>query len=476
MFEPEQAAGGVAAMEYEPAGSFVPAGEPPRTRAEAIWNWDSDTESVWPPAPTSVPETGVPAAFLEDLLAKHIYYSGPSSAELLCARTGLSFEVMDHLLGQMKVDKHVEVTAASHIGELSYKYRLTERGEQRASEALLKSGYVSFAPVTLDDYVQVVRKQSLRQMPPSPGRILEALSPFVLSTEVLDGLARALHSGRSTLIFGPSGNGKTAIIESYARHTDDTVVIPYALYVHGQVVRIFDAAMHQKAEDFEEPETIRGDGVLRPAARLSSFDQRWVRVRRPVVVVGGELTQESLELSFDPVARFYQAPPHVKAQDGVFVIDDFGRQRVRPEELLNRWILPMERGFDLLVLHSGESFTIPFEIALMFSTNLHPAQLVDEAFLRRIPYKVHLPSPKPEQLKEITRRVCASRRVPYSEETLEHLVRRLYAEDFGWQPRGAYPRDIVQIIQDSARFDGIQPAMTPDLIDRSILVYFIDED
>lgn len=453
--------------------SYVPpTSEPLFPKPETVWNWVTDPEQIWPPAPRTAADTGIPDAFLEDLLAKHLYFGGPSSTEQLSDRSGLSFEVIDVLLTQMKVDKCVEVTSATHIGELSYRYRLTERGEQRAQEALTKSGYASVAPVTLDDYVEVVRQQSLRQTPPSPGRILEALSQFVLRPDVLDGLARALHSGRATLIFGASGNGKTAIIEQYARHADDTVIIPYALYIHGQIVRIFDAAVHTPAENEDAmPDT---SGILKSTSRNSRFDQRWVRVRRPVVVVGGELTQESLELSFDPVARFYQAPPHVKAQDGVFVIDDFGRQRIRPEELLNRWILPMERGSDLLTLHSGESFTIPFEITLMFSTNLSPGDLVDEAFLRRIPYKVNLPSPRPEQFKEILRRICATRRVGYTEDSLDYLVNRLYADDFGFEPRGAYPRDLVQIIQDSARFDGSQPTLTPEMAERAIQVYFIE--
>jgi len=472
-FEPTNGAVAVP-TENEAITSYVPAGAvaaPPRP--ETVWNWVTDPEQVWPLAPTSPAEAGIPAAFFEDLVAKHLHYSGPSSVEPLCARTGLSYEVMDGLLQQMKTDKHVEVTSATHFGELSYQYRLTERGEQRAEDALAKSGYASVAPVTLEDYVEVVHKQSLRQTPPSPGRILEALSPFVITNEVRDALARALHSGRATLIFGSSGNGKTAIIESYARHADDTVIIPYALHVHGQIVRIFDAAMHTKVDAEGDP--VHDGSLLKAGPRVNRFDQRWVRVRRPVVVVGGELTQESLELSFDPIARFYQAPPHIKAQDGVFVIDDFGRQRVRPEELLNRWILPMERGFDLLTLHSGESFTIPFEIALMFSTNLSPGDLVDEAFLRRIPYKVNLPSPQPEQFREIVRRVCSSRRVGYTEETLDYLLRRIYAEEFPFEPRGAYPRDLVQIIQDSSRFDGTQPVLTPDMIERAIQVYFIDD-
>jgi predicted ATPase with chaperone activity len=319
--------------------------------------------------------------------------------------------------------------------------------------------------------VPVVRQQSLRQNPPSPSRILSALSQFVMSPAVRDNVARALHSGRATLIFGSSGNGKTAIIEQFARHADDTVIIPYALYVHGQLVRIFDAAVHTPTE---QPADDYDPGIFKAATRTNGRDKRWVEVRRPVVVVGGELTQEALELSFDPVARFYQAPPHLKAQDGVFVVDDFGRQRIRPEELLNRWILPMERGDDLLTLHSGENFSVPFEIALMFSTNLQPADLVDEAFLRRIPYKVNLPSPNPEQFKEITRRVCGSRKVEFSEDTLDYLVERLYHEDFPFEPRGAYPRDIAQLITDSARFDGVPVTLSRELIDRALNVYFIE--
>jgi predicted ATPase with chaperone activity len=326
-------------------------------------------------------------------------------------------------------------------------------------------------PVTLAQYTQVAQKQSLRSTPPSPGRILEALSQLVLSPETVDGLARALHSGRSTLIFGPSGNGKTSILEQYARYTDDSVIIPHALYVHGQVIRIYDAAVHEAAEP--EPEPVDDYGLFKPQSRASRFDQRWLRVRRPVVIVGGELTQESLELSFDPVAHFYQAPPHLKAQDGMFVIDDFGRQRVRPEDLLNRWIVPMERGFDLLTLHTGESFTVPFEIALMFSTNLQPADLVDEAFLRRIPYKVGIPSPNKAEFREITRRVAAKKRVPCTEEQLDYFVETIFA-NAGREPKGAYPRDLIQVIIDSARFDGSEPALTKDLVDRALRVYFIE--
>jgi hypothetical protein len=468
--------GAALAEDAPPIGSYIPPVEAMRpaapTAPETVWNWVTDPEQIWPAAPTSVVECGIPPAFLEDLITKLLHYNGPSSTEMLSARSGLSFEIVDSLLQDMKTDHLVQVTSASHYGELSYKYRLTERGEQRAMDALTRSRYGSVAPVTLEQYTEVVSKQSLRQTPPSPGRILEALSQFVLAPNVVDNISRAFHSGRASLIFGSSGNGKTAIIESYARHADDTVIIPYSLYIHGQLIRIFDGTVHARVEEPGLP--VPENGIFKGGLRARRLDQRWVRVRRPVVVVGGELTQESLELAFDPVARLYQAPPHMKAQDGVFVIDDFGRQRVRPEELLNRWILPMERGFDVLSLHSGESFMVPFEIALMLSTNLQPADLVDEAFLRRIPYKVNLPSPTPEAFKEITRRVCAAKRVSYTEDVLTYLVQRIYSDEFAFEPRAVFPRDIVQIIVDSARFDGVQPALTPEFIERAMEVYFIE--
>lgn len=457
----------------DPLNSYIPRSDPLTRTANAMeWTWMAEPARVWPDAPRTIADCGISATFLADLLIKTLHYGGPLTAEMLCTRSGLPFEVVDDLVTVLKTDYTVDVVAGSQYGELGYKYRLTDRGEQHALDAIARSSYASVAPVTLDQYTDVVRKQSLRETPPSTGRIMDALGQFVLSQPTVDGLARALHSGRATLIFGASGNGKTAVIEHYARHADDTVIIPYALYVHGQLIRIFDPTMHVRADS--PAESTQDAGIFKASVQRNRLDQRWVRVHRPVVVVGGELTQESLELSLDPVARFYQAPPHLKAQDGVFVVDDFGRQRVRPEELLNRWILPMERGSDILSLHSGESVTVPFEIALMFSTNLAPADLVDEAFLRRIPYKVNLPSPDREQFKEISRRICIAKRITFNDDALDYVVARLFHPSFPFEPRGAHPRDLVQIIMDSARFDGTEPTLTPESIERAIAVYFIE--
>lgn len=442
-----------------------------RGDADAAWTWLGGPEDIWPTPPQTLEELNLSVSMLQDLVIKIIHFNGPSAIEHLSARIGLAFPIIERLLDDLKAEHLLEITSTSRFNELSFRYRLTARGEQRAADALERSRYASAAPVTLEEYEAVARKQSLRSMPTSPGKILEALSQLVLTSETVDGLARALHSGRSTLIFGSSGNGKTAILEHYARYSNDTVIIPHSLYVHGQLIRIYDPAVHQRVE--VDPEPVDDYGLFKPQSRVGKFDQRWLMVRRPVVVVGGELTQESLELSWDPVAKFYQAPPHLKAQDGMFVIDDFGRQRVRPEELLNRWILPMERGFDLLTLHTGESFTVPFEIALMFSTNLRPGDLVDEAFLRRIPYKVLIPSPARPEFREISKRVLASRRLPYTDAQLDQFVDVIYSSS-NREPKGAYPRDLIQIILDSARFDGSEPELSLELVERAMRVYFIE--
>lgn len=462
----------VAPSDAAPIPDFVM--EPPpalsRRQGDATWAWLTAPEDIWPAAPETVDQTGLPVSLLYELILKIIHFNGPSTTEKVCRRIGLPFTVVEPLLQDLKGQQLLEVVGTSRLNELGFRYRLTARGEQRALDALSRSRYASAAPVTLEQYTPVVRRQSLRQTPPSPGRILQALNELVLSPQTTDNLARALHSGRTTLIFGASGNGKTAILEHYARYTNDTIIVPHALYVHGQLIRIFDAAVHEPVEPEVQP--VDDFGLFKPQSRTNRLDRRWIQVRRPVVIVGGELTQESLELSFDPVAHFYQAPPHLKAQDGMFVIDDFGRQRVRPEELLNRWILPMERGFDLLTLHTGESFTVPFEMALMFSTNLRPEDLVDEAFLRRIPYKVHIPGPTREELCEITRRVAASKRLACTEEQIAAFVDMICADPTR-EPKGVYPRDLIQIIFDIARFEGSEPALTPDMIERAMRVYFI---
>ncbi|MHB8577048.1 MAG: hypothetical protein ACYDCQ_17180, partial [Dehalococcoidia bacterium] len=377
---------------------------------------------IWPVAPMTLAETGLSPVMVEELALKTIHYAGPSTMEHLSRRLGLALPIIEEVTDALKTTGMVEAVASNgYSGQqysmLGYRFALSGRGEQRVSEALSRSRYAGLAPVPVSQYIDLARQQSLRRTPAAPGQIERALAPFVLAPETLDGMARAFHSGRPSLIYGESGNGKTAIVDAYARSFGENVIIPGALYVNGQTIRVFDSAVHT-AVDIPSPNLrvvnggtpmsqLESRGILKGSTK--NLDRRWLSVRRPVVVVGGELTVESLELAYDSIGGFYHAPPHLKAQDGIFVIDDFGRQVVRPDELLNRWIVPLERGYDLLTLTSGERLTVPFETSVLFSTNLSQGDLADEAFLRRIPYKVRIPNPGKEQIAEITRRECKRR-------------------------------------------------------------------
>jgi predicted ATPase with chaperone activity len=291
---------------------------------------------------------------------------------------------------------------------------------------------------------------------------------------VREAVSRAFHSGRPSLIYGDSGNGKTAIVDAYARSFGENVLIPGALYVNGQIIRIYDPAVHRVSDvaGLDQPSAARANGVLRGTRR--PVDRRWLPVRRPVVVVGGELSADDLELAYDTNGGFYQAPPHLKAQDGVFVLDDFGRQQVSPAALLNRWILPLERGYDLLALSSGERMSVPFEMSVLFSTNLSPSDLADEAFLRRIPYKVRLTGPTEGDIAEITRRESRLRGLECDETAVQSFVAAIFRPDRP-VPKAVYPRDLLMIIEDGAHFHGESPQLTPEKIAAACDVYFVQE-
>ena len=362
---------------------------------------------------------------------------------------------------------------ASGYSDWGIRYRLTSRGAKLAEDALERSRYVGVVPVTLAEYSEMALQQSLRRNPPTQAMLEQAFAPFVLREDVKESLARIFYSGRAVLIFGGSGNGKTSIVESYARTFSGDVLFPLSLVVAGQVIRIFDPVKHIRLPITEPDPGENGHlSLLRAGGSTMRFDRRWVKIRRPVIFVGGELEPADLDLSYDITTKRYQAPAHVKAQDGIFVIDDFGRQRARPEEILNRWIVPMESSTDNLTMQTGESFTIPFEIALIFSSNLNPRDLADEAFLRRIPYKINLPGPDESLFNRITRMWCDRMNVRYDDGGIEYLTRKLF-DDPNIVPSATHPRDIAQMILDYGRYDGVQPELSPEYIDKACAVYFI---
>jgi predicted ATPase with chaperone activity len=431
---------------------------------EATAQRDTDSVFTFPAAPATVEETGLSPTFLMELVLKLIHYAEIARANQISERAGLPLRLVDELLNALKERKLCELVGSPTSLTSGYRYALTDNGRLKAEEALARCRYAGAAPVTLEQYEQVVNGYALERWRPARETIQKALRSLLLDDKVADLLDRALHSGRCALIFGPSGNGKTHLLDFFVGHLDGTVLVPHALYAYGQVIRMFDATVHVPVDTQEASAPVEGDGE--PALSVNgarACDKRWVSIQRPSILVGGELTADCLELGYDPITHFYQAPPHLKAQGGVLVVDDFGRQRVSPKELLNRWIMAFERQRDNLVLRTGESLDLPFHVNLLFSTNLDPASLADEAFLRRMPYKVYMPPPTLSQFREILRRACEECQVDYSEEALDQAIESIRDASNG-QLRGSLARDIVSIVVDNAKHDGHAPVLTPQAV------------
>ena len=416
---------------------------------------------LFPGQPHTLAEVGLSKAFLTDLALKIMHYSGTPSAAQLMRRLGLGQNMVQQILGALQEERLCEVMSQSDLFTGNYRYRLSERGIARASEALERTRYAGPVPVTAEQYAEVMRAQAAHKETVPPGRIKAILSDSVLAPDVADAVARALYSGKTMMLYGPSGNGKTRIVESYAHSLEGGVLVPYAIYAYGQVIRVFDPSIHEPLEELDDANATRDD------ARL---DRRWVLVRRPAVLLGSEIGPESLDLAYDPQARFYQAPPHVKAQGGVLVADDLGRQRTSPRELMTRWLISVERGWDSLSLITGEKLTIPFDVQLLFATNQPIAHLADDALLRRILYKVEMPSPGQAEFAEILRQLCRQRNVRTAEGAIERVVARLYAQE-GEPPRAAYARDLLQVVIEGAAYDEREPVLDDETFERAYRLF-----
>ena len=365
------------------------------------------TEPVFvPPMPRTLEETGLSPALLADLALKILYNAGYLTGGQLSERLRLPYTgVTEAILDFLKREQLVEVQGARGVGEQAYQYALTTRGRDRAREALDRSQYAGPAPVPLSAYTVAMRRQSHKGTRVTPRVMRQALSHLVLNDRVFHKIGPAINSGTSIFLYGPPGNGKTSVAEAIGHRVfEGAIYIPYAVEVGGFIIKVFDEVNHEPLPNHRSGQT----GVLKIPA-----DARWIPIRRPFIVSGGELTLEMLDLTWNEVSRYYEAPLQMKANGGVFLIDDFGRQQVRPRDLLNRWIVPLEKGVDYLTLHTGQKFEIPFEALIIFSTNLNPRDLVDEAFLRRIRHKIEIPDPTPAEFREIFRRECQARGIPY---------------------------------------------------------------
>jgi predicted ATPase with chaperone activity len=414
-----------------------------------------------PPIPTSVKETGLGLGLLTDLAIKIMYFEGSISGYELVEQMKLPYPgVVDQVLDSLRREKLCEVTGSAGFAEAAYQYAITEKGRAVAREALDRSQYTGPAPVTLKAYTEAIRRQPLSNVAFHQRAMRQALSHLVISEDTFAQLGPAVNSGRSVFLFGHPGNGKTAIAESIGRMIlVNAMLIPHAIEIGGQVIKIFDNVNHIPVEN--------------SSSTRRNQDPRWVRVRRPVVVTGGELTLETLDLVYDDTHKYYEAPFQMKANGGMLLVDDFGRQLARPRDLLNRWIIPLEKRVDYLTLHTGRKIEVPFDVLIVFATNLAPHDLVDEAFLRRIRHKIEIKDPSWDEYREIFRRVCQARGVPYDNRGLATLIQEHYLKPN--RPRRAcHPRDIVDQLIDIARYLDVPPVLSKDLIDRACNAYFVE--
>jgi predicted ATPase with chaperone activity len=416
-----------------------------------------------------VRDTGLTAEAINDLLLKTLYVQGLRTGQQLVESVCLPFDILDEQLMSAQQRRLVEVRGTGALGRIGYGFDLTGQGRERAREALDASQYVGAAPITLAMYREWVHKQTIQNVHVTRDRIADGFRDVVLNTELFETLGPAINSAKSLFLFGDSGNGKTLITEAIAGMLGGALFVPYAVDVDGQILAVYDSVYHRPAK--EDPSNAAAETSLWRRAELE-YDRRFARVQRPVVMVGGELTLDQLDLQYDHSTKMYQAPFQMKANGGILIIDDFGRQRVPPKDLLNRWIVPLEKRLDFLTLHTGGKFPVPFDCLLVLSTNLDPTDLADEAFLRRIRYKVSVNSPSPEQYAEIFKRVCAARGIPFMQSGVDYLYREFY-ERLGIAPRSCQPRDLLDHVGDIARFLDVEPAMTDDLLNRACLSYFV---
>lgn len=418
-----------------------------------------------PPAMRSVEDTGLNFGLLSDLAIKIIYFSGYLSGQQIADRMALPYtNVVEKVIEFMKREKWIEVRGSAGISQAAYEYIISQKGSLKAQEAMQRSMYAGPCPVTLPQYVYAMKSQYRR---PSVQRddLLAAFEGLVVDESILGKLGPAMNSGKAIFMHGPPGNGKTTFATRAARRIlGEHMWIPYAVDIDGQVIRVFDNVNHEVVEMTDDLEK-SGTGVRR--------DPRWIKVKRPVIMVGGELTMSGLDLVYDPTNKYYEAPYQMKANGGMFFIDDFGRQMMRPQDLLNRWIVPLESRIDFLTLSTGRKIEIPFNVLIIFSTNLPPKDLVDEAFLRRIPYKIEVGDPTFEQFREIFKIMCQVKRIPYDEKGLAYLIQEHYLKK-NRPLRAVHPRDVLDQLLDIARYLNQPPQLTKELIDRAADAYFVD--
>jgi hypothetical protein len=420
-----------------------------------------------PLAPTTLAQSGLNSDLVQQLLLKSLHFGGELTGTELVRRLGLSFSVFEPCLDFMKQQRLCEIAGGSVFGGASFRYRITDLGRSRAAAVLDQNQYVGYAPVPFALY----RKYMLDFRDAVPLRasrddVRDAFSHLVVSDAIIDAVGPAVNSGHSMFVYGSPGNGKTMLAQAIRKLLHSEIAIPHALEVEGNIIRVFDPVNHEQLPLEEDH-----DGGLAIGVR---YDRRWARCKRPLVMVGGELTMDALEVRYNDISGFYRAPVQMIANGGILVIDDFGRQHCSPRDLLNRWIVPLESRIDFLTLQSGQTFEMPFMVLLVLATNLKPTELADEAFLRRIRYKIFAESPTVDAFIRIFENYCVSKDIPFERPVVEHMLAHYYRPN-QVPLRGCQPRDLITQALALASYLGQPARLTPSLMDAACESYFVHD-
>lgn len=420
-----------------------------------------------PRAPRTLAEAGLPFDLIVPLILKTLHFSGELSGAALSSRLGLQYSVIEPALQHLKSAYLVDISGGGLTGGPAFVYRITDAGRARTLLSLEQSHYVGPAPVPLEDYAAYMRAFAAA-MPKTATRerVRHAFRNLVLSQRVLDQLGPAVNGGHSIFVYGPPGNGKTVISQAIRELLDGELAIPHALVADGHIIRLFDAAAHDPL-----PPPADTGGI---DSGHDADDARWVRCRRPLVMVGGELELDNFDLAYRETTKVYQAPLQLTANGGLLIIDDFGRQKCSPVAMLNRWITPLESRIDFLTLQTGQKVVVPFVVLVVFATNIKPFELLDEAFLRRIRYKVFAESPTLSDFKRIFRNCCTERALDYDEALVDGLVREVFTPR-RIPLRGTHPRDLIDQALSLADYLSQPRRLTPALLRDACASYFVDE-
>jgi DNA-binding PadR family transcriptional regulator len=415
-----------------------------------------------PAMPERVEDTGLAFSFLVELLAKTLYVRGQLRLPELTAHVKLRPGVLESLLAFMRAERLCEMVRRGE-SESTITYSLTDLGRARAQDFLQRNQYAGPAPVSLKAYVEQIKQQSIAEMGVTREQLKEAFRGIVIKDQLLDQFGAAMNSGRAIFVYGPAGSGKTYISERLVGLLSGNVAVPYAIEVDNEVIQVFDPVVHEPVDVARSSSSLLDRGC--------SHDSRWVMCRRPIVLTGAELTLSMVDLEFDQKTRFYQAPPQVKANNGLFIVDDLGRQLVSAQDLMNRWIVPLDRRVDYLALHTGKKFRVPFDVIVVFSSNMPPSKLADEAFLRRLGYKIFVGTLDEPEYRRIFIQMCEQARIPFVEDSYYYLLEELHGKH-GKPLLACMPRDILEQVRDYARFQGTKPELAPGLLDWAWNNYF----